>query len=470
MISRAIPLLAAIAALTACSNREPEVSLNDVYREAAQRSYLERNPVIVIPGILGSKLIEEETQTIVWGAFVREASNPRIPEQARMIALPMRPGARLVSLKDTTRENGALDRLKVSLFPGVSIAPKAYLQILQTLGVGGYTDQTLGESGAVDYGTNHYSCFQFSYDWRRSSAENAVLLGEFIEDRKRYVEGENLRRFGAKGRVKFDIVAHSMGGLIARYYLRYGDQGMPATGEPVLNWSGEKNIAKVVLIGPPNAGSALALTQLTKGIKLIPLRPSYSPSILGTMPSIYELLPRERHKTLVDSDTGEALDPLDFALWKERQWGLANSKNDENLALLLPNTTPAQRQTIAHDHLRKCLRNARRFQQALDRDARKPDSISLLLYAGDSLYTPTVSAADPHESREIEWAPGDGIVARYSTIMDERYRGEPSDDKLRTPIEWDDVNFLFESHIDLTKSAAFANNVLFQLLESDPKR
>lgn len=445
------------------------MDLNTVYRDAAQRKTNERNPVIVIPGILGSKLVDSETQTIVWGAFQRKASKPNVPAQARMIALPMRPGASLLSLKDSTRENGALDRLKISVFPGVSIAPQAYLQILQTLGVGGFVDQALGEAGAVDYGSDHYSCFQFSYDWRRSSAENAVLLGEFIADRKRYVEAENLKRFGSKGRVKFDLVAHSMGGLVARYYLRYGSQGMPADGKPILNWSGAKNVEKVVLIGTPNAGSSLALSQLTKGIKLIPLRPGYSPAILGTMPSIYELLPRARHQTLVDEVSGEPLDILDFELWKNRQWGLANPKDDENLARLLPNTTREERQAIGHDHLQKCLRNARYFHQALDRPAKKPEGLSLVLFAGDAIGTPTVVSATPFETTGIDWAEGDGTVARYSAVMDERFRGEPSLDKLRTPIDWDDINFLFESHIGLTKSKAFADNVLFYLLDFEPK-
>lgn len=470
MIARITCLLAGLLATTSCSNRKQEVNLNEVYRDAAQRSYNERNPVIVIPGILGSKLIDEETQTIVWGAFVKKASNPKVPAQARMIALPMQPGASLLSLKDSTRENGALDRLKVTVLPGISVAPKAYLQILQTLGVGGYVDQTLGESGAIDYGSDHYSCFQFSYDWRRSSAENAVLLGEFIADRKRYVEAENLKRFGSKGRVKFDIVAHSMGGLVARYYLRYGAQGMPAKGKPVLNWSGKKNIEKLILIGTPNAGSTLALTELTKGIKLVPLRPGYPPAILGTMPAIYELLPRTRHKTLIDETTGDPLDILDFELWKERQWGLANPRDDKNLERLLPNTTREERVAIAHDHLQKCLLNARRFHEALDLDAKKPDGISLSLYAGDATHTPTVLAAEPFEPKEVEWSAGDGTVARYSAIMDERFRGEPSNDKVRTPIDWDHVKFLFESHIELTQSKAFADNVLFQLLDFEPKR
>ena len=43
------------------------------------------------------------------------------------------------------------------------------LQLLGVLGVGGYRDMDLGLAGAIDYGTDHFTCFQFDYDWRRDN-------------------------------------------------------------------------------------------------------------------------------------------------------------------------------------------------------------------------------------------------------------------------------------------------------------
>jgi hypothetical protein len=53
--------------------------------------------------------------------------------------------------------------------------------ILMALGVGGYRDQGLSDAGAIDYGDDHFTCFQFDYDWRRDIVENARALEKFIQ-------------------------------------------------------------------------------------------------------------------------------------------------------------------------------------------------------------------------------------------------------------------------------------------------
>src|ERR1043166_5740397 len=198
--------------------------LGRLYDAAAQRHQPSRNPVIVIPGILGSRLRDRETNRLVWGAFSGDYADPRTAEGARLVALPMRPGVPLSELRDPVYPDGALDRLRVNVI-GLPVTLNAYVNILALLGVGGYRDATLGSSGAVDYGNEHFTCFQFDYDWRRDLAENAGRLDEFIRQKRAYVQGELARRFGVKDAdVHFDIVAHSMGGLVTRYFLRYGDQ------------------------------------------------------------------------------------------------------------------------------------------------------------------------------------------------------------------------------------------------------
>ena len=171
------------------NRKTPRAKLDDIYEGAAKRKDIHRNAVIVIPGILGSRLVNGPTDQVVWGAFTRDAANPRKPESARVFALPMETGKPLNQLTDSVRPDGALDRFKISLFSGFSIQPKAYLQIMRVLGVGGFKDETLSHPYYdLDYGPDHYSCFQFAYDWRRSSAENAVLLGQFIREKKAYIE------------------------------------------------------------------------------------------------------------------------------------------------------------------------------------------------------------------------------------------------------------------------------------------
>lgn len=61
--------------------------------------------------------------------------------------------------------------------------------------------------------------------------ESAQGLDRFIKAKKAEVQGEIFRRFGMKqSPVKFDLVAHSMGSLVVRYYLRYGAADLPADG------------------------------------------------------------------------------------------------------------------------------------------------------------------------------------------------------------------------------------------------
>ena len=141
---------------------------------------------------------------------------------------------------------------------------------------------------SIDYGTDHFTCFQFDYDWRQDIAANAESLEEFIAERRAFVQKKYKEEFGIENApVKFDIVAHSMGSLLSRYYLRYGAQSLPSDGGlPELNWAGAQDIERAILVAPPNAGSLEAFGQLLDGFNTgRPVLPFYSPIILGTFPS-----------------------------------------------------------------------------------------------------------------------------------------------------------------------------------------
>ncbi|MFQ6022001.1 MAG: hypothetical protein ACE5NW_04715 [Acidiferrobacterales bacterium] len=456
--------------LTGCVTKLYTPDLGGLYNELVQSEDPYRNAIIAIPGILGSRLKDSDSGDIVWGAFGPGSANPKNPADARLIALPMREGVPLHELRDSIRPDGALDRVNIT-FAGLRVQLKAYFYMLSTLGAAGYRDDQLGESGAVDYGKRHYTCFQYDYDWRRDIVESAQRLHEFILEKRAYVQAETEKRYGIKNLdVKFDIVAHSMGGLVARYYLRYGTADLPADGSlPPLTWAGSRYVENLVVVATPNAGSIDALINLIEGRKVAPLLPKYQPAILGTMPSVYQLLPRTRHAPLVEVfDSGNQVrDVYDPALWEQLGWGLADPDQDSVLQMLLPDVKDrALRRQIALDHQRKALQRAKQFAAAMDVPAALPDGVSLFLIAGDAVPTEAEVAIDAGNSAisVVSNAPGDGTVLRSSALMDERV-GSKRRGRLQSPIDWTNVQFLFRDHLGLTKDPAFTDNLLFYLFE-----
>ncbi len=465
-------LILGLVVLTGCGILRPVPDLGALYNELAQQEDPYRNPIILIPGVLGSRLVDRETSAVAWGEFGGGQADPNSPTGARLIALPMEPGKPLRELHDNVRPDGALDRAVVT-FAGIPIELNAYYNILRSLGVGGYRDQQLAEAGVVDYGGRHFTCFQFAYDWRRDLVESAQALDRFINERRAFVEQQIEQRYGVKNHdVKFAIVAHSMGGLLARYYLRYGAADLPADGSlPEVTWQGARHVEHLVMIGTPNAGSVDSIDSLVNGDRPTFVFPKYPAAVQGTMPALYQLLPRGRHRPLLDREGKPIGDLFEPDLWVRNQWGLADPKQADVLAMLLPEIgDPERRRQIALDHQRKALRRAKQFTEAMDVPAYPPPSLRLFLVAGDAMETTKMVQVDAEERlRVLATGPGDGRVLRSSALMDERTE-RMLGTRLVSPIGWTHTLFLFSDHLAITEDPAFTDNILYFLLESPRRR
>jgi len=124
----AFVFLLALLTTAACSAPPRAPDLGGLYSELAQNEDPYRNPVILIPGILGSKLVDGPSEVVVWGTFGFGNADPNTPEGARLVALPMTRGEKLSELQDNVIPTETLDKVVIS-FGGYPLVLNTYAYI-----------------------------------------------------------------------------------------------------------------------------------------------------------------------------------------------------------------------------------------------------------------------------------------------------------------------------------------------------
>ena len=417
-----------------------------------------RNPIIIIHGFLGANLVDKKTGKNVWGNF--SGVNGFMISDARMrsLAVPMERGVPLDKLKINTVPHGALNSVDVKVM-GVTFKENAYINLVNLLQDGGFQ----AEGQPLRKGRTYNTLFQFSYDWRRDLQWNAVKLHEFILEKRKYMQKQYKIRYGVDNYdVQFDLMGHSMGGLISRYYLRYGIADLPLEGKkPNVTWAGSKYVDRVIIVGTPNAGYLDTILEMLRGTD----SPPCPPALLGTWETYYQMMPAPSRRSVVYAGTDKPVDIFDFNVWLKMKWGLANPKQADNLKILLPNVKdPIKRGQIALDHLQKCLKRAKRFVEAMAVKATPPDDVKLYLVMGNAVKTTRRAELDPKTGKltVTEYASGDGKVTRSSALYDER-AGEEWVPFFRSPIAWESIIQLRAAHMGITTDPVFKDNVLFLL-------
>jgi len=425
-----------------------------------------RNPVIVIHGFLGSKLKNKATGKEVWGEFstwdtITGLDNQQIYD----LACKMSKDKSLTELDETVDPYSFLESVKIQFF-GIPIHVNAYEDLLSILRKSGYTQY----GKPLPEGKQFYTLFPFYYDWRRDLAYNAAKLHKYILNKRSYLQKEYKRLYGITNYdVQFDIVSHSMGGLLSRYYLRYGDKDLPADGtQPNITWKGSQFIDKLLIVGTPNAGYLDTCMELINGLQVAPGTVTYPPALIGTFATYYQMMPVYGFRSVLyeDDPNGPEVDIYDPEVWIKLNWGLANPSQDNILQILLPDIkTSGERREIALDHLTKCLNRAKQFTTAMQEKAIPPDDVAMFLFAGDAVETRRTALVNRKTGKinVTEYAPGDGKVLTSSARFDLREDGYWTP-YIRSPISWRGTFLLSAAHMGITKSNTFNSNASFCLL------
>lgn len=262
-----------------------------------------KNPVILIPGLSGSELLHKDTGERVWFRAIRSKRED--------LRLPI--SADLSKNRDELVPGDILRAVKlgpisvVDVYGGFVTAMRAR---------GGYREEKWSEPSELG---SRDALYVFSYDWRLDAVSNARRLFTEVEDLKIRLKRPDL---------KFDIVAHSLGGLISRYAAMYGDADLPQDARRAKpTWAGAKHFNKIVLIGTPNEGSVLSLSSLTGGFSVggvrmdLPFLEDTSKFTVFTIPSAYQLLPAPGTMRVFDDRLEPiSIDIYDPKVWKKYGW------------------------------------------------------------------------------------------------------------------------------------------------------
>ncbi|MDQ1742349.1 MAG: hypothetical protein QOE23_688 [Pseudonocardiales bacterium] len=221
---------------------------------------------VVIPGIGGSVLANARRE-IVWSGRLSGIAQTLLRPEGLAVDEPLTP----VGVIEST-----------ALFPGFSII-HGYRDFVQEIaGVWGW-DIDWGDPAEPN---PEARVVVFPYDFRQRIEESAAKLGELIETR--------LDRLGLRGqRNRVLVIAHSMGGLVARRWVADG------------NWD---VCRAVVTLGTPHRGAPKALKFLVDGAPWWTGRSRLVRDVLRSWPSMYALLPRYAAITDLREPTGSDRD------------------------------------------------------------------------------------------------------------------------------------------------------------------
>ncbi|HJQ33098.1 MAG TPA: hypothetical protein VJ866_13000 [Pyrinomonadaceae bacterium] len=247
--------------------------------------------LVFVPGYMGSKLRDRNTKEVVWIDFsgvplLPWKWGPWLERLFEMMAYP----------NEDLEPAGVMDQV---IFVPPWAKQEHYNRLYEALrGMGYKLDERQffggdGDPGGAD--ESKLNCYAFPYDWRQDNRESARRLARAVERWRSYHPGAEVW-----------IIAHSNGGLVARWYTE--------------KEGGKEFVTRLFLMGSPWDGTPKAMHLAFGGFDTL-FRRSFNlfgiaertRRLVRTFPSIYQLIPFQ-NPFLVNLDN-ERVDPFGHGTW-----------------------------------------------------------------------------------------------------------------------------------------------------------
>lgn len=400
-----------------------------------------RPPVIFIHGAFGARLAHGATGKEIWPIGVGELVVGSFDD----LALPLDPDSG-EALEDDIVPTGLFEEAGMVEFYGSLVT--------MLVEAGGYARESPG-TPVGDEAPRFYACI---YDWRRDLSRAAGELDALIEQ---------VRSDHGQPDLKVDLVVHSSGGLVARYYLLHGGKSLDALPEGTADFAGTAKVNRVIAIGTPELGMTRAVAALVEGEPVVLSR--VHPEVLATAECPCQLLPHGDDTWLVDA-MGRPIDAdsCDPETWRRYEMGVFDHPVRERVRAVAGGRRAGRaRLALLERAFALRLARARRFRAAL-RVAPVPASVPYFSIGGDCRRTQArvliehyagsprprtrpddVGRRSPSlDYARLMYADGDGMVTRASTAC---RPGWPATDRpVPVPaLTWASQEFVCASHNQL---------------------
>jgi hypothetical protein len=451
-------LVAAALGIGACT-RTGSPPLGALYRPTSATP--DQPPLIVIPGAFGSRLRDRRTGEETW------------PRSARFLLASNYRGLAVdidaASLEPLTGDIEAWDIFEAGL------GRDFYGQVLRTLvEAGGYVRRTPGQ--APERGSRNF--YIYPYDWRLDNVRAARGLHELI--------GRIRADYGNPAQ-QVDVLAHSNGGLLARYYCRYGTAALPESGPFTPTGAGRPAVRRLLLVGTPNFGTIQPVLSHLRGEELV-LR-QMPQEVVASFSGAPEIMPHPAVPWAVDT-RGQVLDYdlYDIGTWQELGWSIFEPRVARRTVARHGGGAAGERHlAVLREYFARHLRLGRRFVESLAVAAPPGSEPPAFIFGGDCNLTlariviersagevlgrerpDDITSPRPGvDYAALMFEPGDLVVTRASLL------GRRSLDIAAPRAQFESLQvaqslFLCEQHQQLTGNPSFQDNLLHTLLSVDP--